>query len=79
MTSQLTVVLFCKVRVSSVCLAYCFLTRYPRVFVQPGYGRRPVDWCRNVMHEMRYAMFNGIDKRGLSKTTCSRALTQDLR
>ena len=24
-----------------------FLTCYPWVSVQPGTGRRPVDWCRN--------------------------------
>ena len=24
-----------------------FLTGYPWVFVQPGTGRRVVDWCRN--------------------------------
>ena len=26
-----------------------FLTCYPRVFVQPGIGRRPVVWCWNQM------------------------------
>ena len=31
---------------SSMCLTY-FLTCYSWVFVQPGTGRRPVDWCRN--------------------------------
>ena len=43
-TSQLNVALMCKLRES---LAY-FLTCYPWVFVQPGIGRCPVDWCREL-------------------------------
>ena len=31
---------------SLMCLGY-FLTCYPWGFIQPGTGRRPVDWCRN--------------------------------
>ena len=38
----------CKLRGSLVCLAY-FLTCYTWVFVQPGTGRRPVDWCSNCV------------------------------
>ena len=33
-----------KLRGSSIFFAN-FLTRYPLVFVQPGTGRRPVNWC----------------------------------
>ena len=34
------------------------LTSYSWVFVQPGTGRRPVDWCRDIMfvlHHVRIA------------------------
>ena len=46
MNSKLTVVLIRALRGSLVFLAY-FLTCYPWVFVQPGTGGRPVNWCRN--------------------------------
>ena len=45
MTSQLYIALMRKLRGSVMCLAY-FLTCYPRVFVQAGTGRRPVDGRR---------------------------------
>ena len=50
MASQLNVALIrtlhIHVRGSLMCLAYIF-TCYPWKIVQPGTGRRPVDWCRN--------------------------------
>ena len=46
MTSQLSVA-FATWWVIDV-LAY-FITCYLWVFVQPGTGRRPVDWCMNQM------------------------------
>ena len=46
MTSQLKVAVICRLRRSLMCLLY-FWTCYPWVFVKPGTGRRPVDWCRN--------------------------------
>ena len=48
MISQLKVVLVRKLRGLLMFLAY-FLTCYPWVFVQPGTGRRPVNWRRNYM------------------------------
>ena len=30
-------------------LGLLLLTCYPWVFVEPGTGRRPVDWCRNQL------------------------------
>ena len=48
MTTQLSAVLISKLRGSLMRLAY-YLHVTPWVFVQPGPGRRPVDWCRNVM------------------------------
>ena len=41
-----SVALICKQFGSLMRLAK-FLTCYPCKFVQPGTGRRPVDWCRN--------------------------------
>ena len=46
MTSQLNVTLILKLRGPFICLAY-YLTCYPWMFVLPGTGRFPVDWCRN--------------------------------
>ena len=46
MTSQPILALICKLRVSSMCLAY-FLTCHLWMFVQPGTARRLVDRCRN--------------------------------
>ena len=52
MTSQLkvalirNVALICKLRGSLMHLAY-FLTYHTWAFLQPGTGRRPVDWCGN--------------------------------
>ena len=48
MTSQLNVVFHRKLRRLLLCLAY-FLTCYSWVFQKTGIGRRPVDWCRNLM------------------------------
>ena len=45
MTSQLNVALMRRLRGSLMCLA-SLLTCYPWSFVQPGTGRRLVDWCR---------------------------------
>ena len=45
-TSQRNVALSRKLRGSLMGLDH-FLTCYPLVFVQPGTGRRPVDWCMN--------------------------------
>ena len=38
-----------QLRGSLTCLAYFLLTCYPWICVQPGTGRRPVEWCRNRM------------------------------
>ena len=45
MTSKLNVALVHRLRGPLTCLA--FLTCYPWVFLRPGTGSRPVDWCRN--------------------------------
>ena len=47
MTSKMNVALIIKQHGSLLCLDYFFWTCHPWVFVQPGIGRRPVDWCRN--------------------------------
>ena len=39
-------------------LAY-FLTCYPSVFVRPGTGKRPLDWCRNNMSVLYCALSAG--------------------
>ena len=49
MTSQLNVAL---IRKPLIGLAYFFGACHPSMFVQPGNGRRPVDWCRNWMSEL---------------------------
>ena len=49
LASPMNVALISKLRESLIFLAY-FLTCYPFMFVQPGTGRRPDDWCRNYMH-----------------------------
>ena len=46
LTSELDLSLICKLRRSLMCLAYV-LTSYSWICVQPGTGRRPVDWCSN--------------------------------
>ena len=37
-----------------------FLTYCTWVLVQPGTGRRPVDWCRNLMSVLNVVIFNTI-------------------
>ena len=54
MTSQLNVALIRKLRVSLMCLAYFFYLLSIWVFVQPLTGRRPIDWCRNLMSVLYY-------------------------
>ena len=58
-TSQLKVAFICKLRGSLMCLAYFlnFLTCYQMVFVQLGTGRRPVDWCRDLMSVLYVCMY----------------------
>ena len=35
-----------NVGASLMCVAYILKAIHPWVFVQHGFGRRPVDWCR---------------------------------
>ena len=46
MTSRLNVALIHKLRRSLMLLAYFSFTCYQLMFVLPGTGRRPLDWCR---------------------------------
>ena len=48
MTSQVNVTLIRKLSGSLMSLDY-LMTCYSWGFVQPGTGRRPVDWCRNYV------------------------------
>ena len=63
-----------------------FLTCYPWVFVHPGIGKRPVDWCKNYM-PIPYARFmaspppraickhgKGITYSGDGSPACGRVL-----
>ena len=59
MTSQLKVELIRKLRRSLICLAYLFMTCYPWVFVQPGTGRRLVDWRIKLMSVLY--LYNTLD------------------
>ena len=62
MISQMDVALTHKLRGSLVSLAY-FLTCCLCVFVQPGTGRRPVDWCRNYMSVLYLAFLRPKTKK----------------
>ena len=65
----MNVALIRKLRGSLMRLGHIFLTCHQWVFVQPGTGRRPVDWCRNEMSVL-YVASEGliVDKTIKHKT-----------
>ena len=60
-TSKLNDALFCKLRVSLMCLADIF-DMSPMVVVHTGPGRRPVDWCRKLNVCTVHVFLNQVNK-----------------